>query len=435
MKRARALLVAVVLGATLVLPSAEATWSIVLVDTRTREIVIGSATCLRNTNLLKTVPVVLVDVGAAAAQASVDPSGANRVLIRDELLAGTDPAVILQMLEAGDPAFETRQYGIVDVRGRAISFTGAEDQAYAGSIVGRSGSLVWAIQGNILTCATVIQDAEAAMLAEPGGLPEKLMAAMEAARVWGGDGRCSCSSSDPTCGCPPEDFTKSAHVGFMVGTRRGDIDGDCAATGCATGTYYLRLNYRGDTGDPDPVIALREMLDAFRLGLIGRTDAVESRVSLSTCALPPDGTSTATMTIELRDWQGSPAAGVTAVNVLHDTGSAGSSTIGAVSDLGGSIYQASITAGATPGHDVLVVQVTDAAGTRYLIPSAQLVIQNLQYDLNGDQHLDVADLSVLLANFGTAGGAGFDDGDLDGDGDVDLADLSALLLNFAEGCA
>ncbi len=434
MNRTRALLAAA-FAAMLIGPRAHATWSIVLVDTRTREIAIGSATCLRNTNLLKTVPVVLVDRGAAAAQASVDPTGNNRVLIWGEMLAGSDPAAILQLLEDSDPAFQTRQYGIVDVLGRAISFTGDEDLDFAGSIVGRSGSLVWAIQGNILTCSTVIEDAEIAILTEPGGLPEKLMAGMEAARSWGGDGRCSCSSSDPTCGCPPDGFTKSAHVGFMVGTRRGDVDGTCSSAGCATGTYYMRLNFRGDTADPDPVIALREMFDAFRLGLVGRADAVESGVMLSPCALPPDGSSTATMTIELRDWQGNPAAGVTNVSVVHDVGSAGVSSIGPVADLGGSVYGVTLTAGSMGGQDILAVQVTDDAGSRYLIPSAHLVSQDLQYDLNGDFSLDTGDLAVLLAHFGMPDGAQFNDGDLDLDGDVDLSDLSTLLLNFAEPCA
>ena len=52
-------------------------------------------------------------------------------------------------------------------------------------------------------------------------------------------------------------------------------------------------------------------------------------------------------------------------------------------------------------------------------------------DLNGDGRTDLADLGILLADFGcTAPGPCA--GDLDGDGDTDLADLGILLADF--GC-
>jgi len=59
---------------------------------------------------------------------------------------------------------------------------------------------------------------------------------------------------------------------------------------------------------------------------------------------------------------------------------------------------------------------------------------NLIGDIDGDCDVDLADLAILLSNYGTPGGAGPDDGDLDGDGDVDLADLAALLANYGEEC-
>ncbi|GMU83776.1 MAG: hypothetical protein AMXMBFR47_36460 [Planctomycetota bacterium] len=56
-------------------------------------------------------------------------------------------------------------------------------------------------------------------------------------------------------------------------------------------------------------------------------------------------------------------------------------------------------------------------------------------DVNGDRVVDLSDLTVLLAHFGTPSGASRADGDLDGDGDVDLSDLSLLLGHFGESCA
>jgi len=54
-------------------------------------------------------------------------------------------------------------------------------------------------------------------------------------------------------------------------------------------------------------------------------------------------------------------------------------------------------------------------------------------DVNGDGCVNLADLAVMLANFGRVGDAGPEDGDLDGDHDVDLADLAILLSDFGSG--
>lgn len=49
-------------------------------------------------------------------------------------------------------------------------------------------------------------------------------------------------------------------------------------------------------------------------------------------------------------------------------------------------------------------------------------------DLDGDGDVDLADLGILLASYGSDAG-----GDLDGDGDTDLADLGILLANYGFG--
>ena len=53
-------------------------------------------------------------------------------------------------------------------------------------------------------------------------------------------------------------------------------------------------------------------------------------------------------------------------------------------------------------------------------------------DLDGDGDTDLADLGILLADFGCTPPPNCV-GDLDGDGDTDLADLGILLADF--GCA
>lgn len=50
-------------------------------------------------------------------------------------------------------------------------------------------------------------------------------------------------------------------------------------------------------------------------------------------------------------------------------------------------------------------------------------------DTNGDSVVNLADLNLVLANFGTGS-----DGDVNGDGVVDLADLNLVLANFGTDC-
>jgi hypothetical protein len=214
--------------------AARATWSILLVDTRTGEIAVGSATCLTNFDLRANTPVLIPGIGGATAQSFVDSTGQNRVFIRDRLSEGVNPTDILTQLATFDSGHQTRQYGIVDTLGRTATFSGTGDGQWAGGrtgtfmnvYAGQVGPVAYAIQGNVLTGQPVVDQAVLAAVSAPGDLPAKLMAAMQAARLMGGDGRCSCSPSAPTsCGSPPPSFTKSAHIAYMLIARAGDREG------------------------------------------------------------------------------------------------------------------------------------------------------------------------------------------------------------------
>lgn len=433
----RSLTIATVLLAAI--EPALATWSIVLVDTSTKEVAVGSATCVLSRNLKNGLPVFRVGVGAAAAQASTGGRVANIALIWRELANRTDPNEILNMLAARDGAHQTRQYGIVDVRGRAATFTGNQDGAWAGGVTGSIGTIVYAIQGNVMTGAPVVLEAERALRQTPGAIPEKLMAAMEAAYSMGGDGRCSCRPNNPTgCGSPPPNFDKSAHNGFMILARLGDDDGNTTCSGgttCAGGNYYLKINVkRQGRDDVDPVLQMRERFDVWRASLVGAPDAIESTAALSANHVLNDGSSEVTLRIELRDWQRGPATELLALRVTHDPHSAGSSTIGPVVDLGNGSFEVRLTAGSAPGRDRFLVAAEypddDDADTdneqAMLIPVPELLVQDAAADLNADRVVDLADLSLLLSSFG-AGNAG----DVDGDGDTDLTDLARLLGSIA----
>lgn len=219
-------------------PAARATWSIILIDTRTGEIAVGSATCLTNFDLKAGTPILITGVGAGTAQSFVDSTGQNRIVVRDQVLLGTDPNQILSVLSTFDPGHQTRQYGIVDVQGRTATFSGTGAGAWAGGKTGQIGDIAYAIQGNVLSGACVVDAAVDAVATTPGDLAAKLMASMEAARITGGDGRCSCSAGNPPgCGCPPAAFVKSSHIAYMLIARAGDRDG-------ANGLYRVPSNPR-----------------------------------------------------------------------------------------------------------------------------------------------------------------------------------------------
>lgn len=370
------LLSSLVLALAALVRPASATWSIILIDVRTGEIAVASATCLTSFDLAVFVPVVVVGRGAGCAQSFVDQSGQTRIYIRDQLRLGTSPAQILAGLAGLDPGHQTRQYGIVDVSGRAIGFTGTGAGAFASDRTGRIGDLAYAIQGNVLTGGAVLAAAEIALYSTPGDLATKLMAAMEAARQYGGDGRCSCSENTPTaCGSPPPSFTKSSDIAFMIVARPGDIDGSCnASVGCANGSYYMRLNVANQPRSaPDPVVQLRGLFDQWRAQQRGRVDQFASTFSFGVPTLPVNGLTVVRARLELRDREGTRiTSGATNVQVSVDPSSTTNATLGAVVNNNDGSYDVPVTAGTLAGRLVLNVTLDDGRGARPLAPRPEI---------------------------------------------------------------
>jgi hypothetical protein len=378
---------------------AEATWSIVIVDTETREVAVGSATCLVGFDLEHELPMILVGIGGACAQSMVDVGAINRMRIHDFMLAGLSPEEIIAELAQLDPQHQSRQYGIVDTQGRAATFTGSEAGAFADGVVGSIGTLVYAIQGNVLTGAPVVQLAEQAVRDTPGDLPAKLMAGMEAARSMGGDGRCSCEPADPTgCGAPPESFEKSAHVGFMVVARPGDTDGPCSgATGCAAGDYFMNFNVPNQQMDDfDPVWQLQLLFDAWRAEQVGRPDGVHTRVSFDPPLLPADEPGSTMMTLEVLDWRGQPVDGeLLAIEIAHEDNSDQITAIPGEPPvhLGGGVFQLALTGNGPEGLDRFRVTIDDGIRPVVLTPSPFLRYTS-DCNANGiDDATDIQDLT------------------------------------------
>ena len=409
---------------------AAATWSICIADQDTNEVAVGTVTCLNSFDLLAIVPVVVVEKGTAAVQSAGDFKGVRRPIIFEELARGTHPDAILELM-AGISGHQNRQYGIADVEHRAVSFTGSANGGWAGGRTFEIGSRIYAIQGNVLAGACVINGIEDAIRATMGDIPDQLMAGMEAAAATGGDGRCSCSAGAPeACGCPVPVFDKSGHIGGMVVARVGDIDDPvCNASGCADGDYFMRFNvaFQG-SGEPDPVLQLRAQFDQWRAEHLGRPDAMTSTVTFDTEGMRPDGVSETTMVITLRDWQDG-AASADGLLVDHDDDSAGITSIGAIEDQGGGVFHVQLTAGTMSGIDRFRVTADDGVRPVVLTPSSTFATYPAG-DLTFDGVVNFADILTILAMWGPCIPDVFCPADANGDGSADFADILVVLANW-----
>jgi uncharacterized Ntn-hydrolase superfamily protein len=129
------------------------------------------------------VPWARTKAGAVATQSFANTSFGPRGL--EMMASGTSAEETLSSLLAHDHEREQRQVGLVDAKGNSATFTGKSCVEWAGGVNGPG----YAIQGNILTGAEVINSMEHAFLETKGELPERLFAALEAGNRAGGDRR------------------------------------------------------------------------------------------------------------------------------------------------------------------------------------------------------------------------------------------------------
>ncbi len=372
---------AALFGALLVLAfPVHATWSIVVVNTKTGEVSIAGATCLENFDLKRWLPVMRVGVGGGVAQGLIDTGAPHRIIIWNGLIAGDSPGEIVDTLISQGSGVVNRQFGVVNFKGAPATLSGSGLGVAFHGVTGTVGDLRYAIQGNVITGREVVEAAEHALIYTPGDLSQKIMAGMEAARALGGDGRCSCTTGGPiSCGVPPPGFVKSAHVAFLVHSRIGDTDGNCIhATGCASGSYYIALNVIGDENDIDPVKQLQMDYDAWRAGIVGHPDHLLSTVHAGATALVADGVTSTDVTVRLVDVDRNPiTSGGATVPVAPVDGGTPFATPGPVTDHGDGSYTFPLTAGLAAGDDAFVIQVDDGTVAVTLYPYLRLAVDPL----------------------------------------------------------
>lgn len=255
--------------------SALATWSVIAVDKSTGRVVIASATCVdRDDQFLMGVQAVVVPgKGVAACQAAVDGTHKNQMLVFQELQKGTDPKRIIEMLSE-DPAFQSRQFGILDLQGRMAGHSGLTNGYVSQDIQGQvpGTEIFYSIQGNILRPGSVMPNAVQAFLKTPGALTDRVMAAMDAADGSGGDSRCVCPPW-PTDGTMPKIPCdgRTSHVAYILMSDPADTNGDSHNNGKYS--MYLTVSQPGPDKGPgqvkdgenlNPVKTLRMRYNAWR---------------------------------------------------------------------------------------------------------------------------------------------------------------------------
>ena len=121
------------------------------------------------------------NVGVSKSQAfylrRVDP------FVLNMLALGHRPAQIAQLLEADDPDYDYRQYGIIDREGNVFAHTGPSIGQWAGHIVGPH----YAAYGNCLAGPQTVEGIVAGFMSAPDApLEERLMRGIEGGRDAGG---------------------------------------------------------------------------------------------------------------------------------------------------------------------------------------------------------------------------------------------------------
>jgi uncharacterized Ntn-hydrolase superfamily protein len=160
------------------------TFSLCAIDPATGQS--GASVTTRVPFVGRAVPHVRAGVGAVCTQASTVVEYGPRGL--DLLAKGVEPQAVLQQLLADDRSRESRQVGVINMKGVGAAHTGKNNGNWAGSRQGRN----YTVQANIMVGPEVVEAVATTFEATEGiGMPlaERMILAMEAGQSKGGDRR------------------------------------------------------------------------------------------------------------------------------------------------------------------------------------------------------------------------------------------------------
>src|SRR6187397_3349977 len=207
----------------------------------------------------RAVPHVRAGVGAVCTQASTVVEYGPRGL--DLLAKGVEPQAVLAQLLADDASRESRQVGVIDIKGRAAAHTGKQNGNWAGS---RQG-LNYTVQANIMVGPEVIEAVAASFESTDGaGMPlaERMILALEAGYAKGGDRRWGNLQSAAIKVADPNDPGRgNDHIALAI--EVGENINPVAEMKRIYYTTGRRLGYRSFSKVEGPdVLELKRMLHA-----------------------------------------------------------------------------------------------------------------------------------------------------------------------------
>src|SRR5687768_11567504 len=160
------------------------TFSLCAIDPATGQS--GAAVTTRVPFVGRAVPHVRAGIGAVCTQASTMVEYGPRGL--DLMAKGVEPTAAIAQLLSDDQQRESRQLGMIDMKGRSAAHTGKNNGNWAGSKQG----LNYTVQANIMVGPEVIDAVAKTFEATEGtglALAERMILAMEAGQNKGGDRR------------------------------------------------------------------------------------------------------------------------------------------------------------------------------------------------------------------------------------------------------
>jgi uncharacterized Ntn-hydrolase superfamily protein len=228
--------------------TAQDTFSIVAVDPATGQAGSAGASCIAGS-------IIISDVhpGVGVIHTQSFWNAANQNYARNLMNQGFSPQQIIDSLAANDAQGNPtiRQYGVVDLAGggRSAAYTGVNCFNYKNHILGPN----YAIQGNILLGQQVLDSMETRFLNTPGSFAERMMAALQGAKMPGADTRCLSAGT-------------SSISAFIRVARPQDT----------TGTYYLDLNVNNVPFGVEPIDSLQVLYDIWSSTITGSSEILNT---------------------------------------------------------------------------------------------------------------------------------------------------------------
>lgn len=246
------------------------TWSVVGVDAKAGDVGVAVASCVPSFG--DAVAALVPGKGAAATQAGFDIKNRNKVFegIKQGLSA---EEVIAQVTDPKwDSQTDRRQYGVLTMHNGFVRAAGFTTPTRQGTLPGEDGVPRFAgvmadpsrgvsAQGNTLASSEVVQrPLDAYRWDDPAGfnrLADRLMRAIEAGSIAGGDVRCNQGAVRQT--------TSMAAILVARGTDPPYATENIGVTDAGTEKApWLNLSVRVDRGGENPLLELRRQYDKWR---------------------------------------------------------------------------------------------------------------------------------------------------------------------------